>query len=261
VKIALLDSGIGLLAAAAALRALRPDADLVLTCDPDGMPWGPRTPADVTRHALACARAAVEYRPDALVVACNTASVHALGAIRAELEPGIPVIGTVPAVKPAAAGGGPVAIWATPATTGSDYQRGLIREFAAGAEVVEVPCPGMADAVERADERAITETVAAACARTPAGVRALVLGCTHYELVQDRIRAALGDPEGLVFHGSAQAVAVQALRRVAPGAAARQGSGSLLVLRSGRVGEQLPPALAYPEGRLLEMGAAVPAQP
>ncbi|QMU76527.1 glutamate racemase [Streptacidiphilus sp. PB12-B1b] len=260
-KIALLDSGIGLLAAAAALRALRPDADLVLTCDPDGMPWGPRTPADVTRHALACARAAAAHRPDALVVACNTASVHALDAIRAELEPGIPVIGTVPAVKPAAAGGGPVAIWATPATTGSAYQRGLIQEFAAGAEVVEVPCPGMADAVERADEQAITETVAAACARTPAGVRALVLGCTHYELVRDRIRAALGDPEGLTLHGSAQAVAVQALRRVAPEAVARQGGGSLLVLRSGRVGEQLPAALAYPEGRLLDALATAPARP
>ncbi len=129
VKIALMDSGIGLLAAAAAVRRLRPDADLVLSSDPDGMPWGPRTPADVTEHALAEARAAAAHRPDALIVACNTASVHALPALRAELEPGIPVIGTVPAIKPAAAGGGPVAIWATPATTGSPYQRGLIREI------------------------------------------------------------------------------------------------------------------------------------
>lgn len=43
-KIALVDSGMGMLAAAAALRSLRPDADLVLSIDPDGMPWGPRTP-------------------------------------------------------------------------------------------------------------------------------------------------------------------------------------------------------------------------
>jgi glutamate racemase len=251
VKIAFLDSGIGLLAAAAALRELRPDADLVLTCDPDGMPWGPRTPADVTAHALACARAAAEYRPDALVVACNTASVHALEAIRAELEPGIPVIGTVPAIKPAAATGPPVAVWATPATTGSDYQRGLIRDFAGGAEVVEVPCWGMAEAVEHADERAIDESIAAAAARTPGGLRALVLGCTHYELVADRIRAALGHPQGLELCGSARPVAVQALRRVVPEAAASQGGGTLVVLRSGRAGELLPASLAYREGRLL----------
>ncbi len=253
VKIALMDSGIGLLAAAAALRDLRPDADLVLSSDPDGMPWGPRTPADVTRHALDVARAAAAHRPDALIIACNTASVHALDAIRAELEPEIPVIGTVPAIKPAAAAslGGPVAIWATPATTGSAYQRRLIRDFAGGAEVAEIPCPGMADAVEYADESAIAATVAAAAALTPPDVRELVLGCTHYELIADRIRAALGDPEGLTFHCSARPTVAQAARRAGAAAEARRGGGTLLVLRSGRAEELPPAALAYAEGRLL----------
>lgn len=253
-----MDSGLGLLAAAAALRALRPDADLVLSGDPDGMPWGPRTPADVTEHALACARAAAEHGPDALIVACNTASVHALDAIRAELEPEIPVIGTVPAIKPAAAGGGPVAIWATPATTGSAYQRGLIQDFAPGQDVTEIPCPGLADAVEHADEAAIAEAVAAAAALTPTRVRALVLGCTHYELLHTEVRAALGlTPDELTLYGSARAVAVQAVRRAAPAAVAVPGTGSLLVLRSGRT-EPLPPtALHYPEGRALLAEARV----
>lgn len=162
-----MDSGIGLLAAAAAVRRLRPDADLVLSSAPDTMPWGPHTPEEVTERALAVARAAAELGPDALIVACNTASVHALVALRAELEPRIPVIGTVPAIKPAAAGGGPFAIWATPATTGSPYQRGLIREFADGVEVTEVPCPGLADAIEHGDEPAIELAIAAAAERTP----------------------------------------------------------------------------------------------
>ncbi|WP_103536569.1 glutamate racemase, partial [Streptomyces sp. B188M101] len=181
-KIALMDSGIGLLAAAAAVRRLRPDAELVLSSDPGSMPWGPRTPEDVTARALAVARAAAAHRPDALIIACNTASVHALPTIRAELEPALPVIGTVPAIKPAAAGGGSVAIWATPATTGSPYQRGLIGDFGGSAEVTEVPCPGLADAVEHGDEAAIDRAVAAAAALTPPDVRAVVLGCTHYEL-------------------------------------------------------------------------------
>ncbi|MFD5642140.1 glutamate racemase [Streptomyces anulatus] len=137
-KIALMDSGIGLLAAAAAVRRLRPDAELVLSSDPESMPWGPRTPEDITALALDVARAAAAHRPDALIVACNTASVHALPALRAELEPALPVIGTVPAIKPAAAGGGSVAIWATPATTGSPYQRELIGDFGGSAEVTEV---------------------------------------------------------------------------------------------------------------------------
>ncbi|MFF9479372.1 glutamate racemase [Streptomyces sp. NPDC014733] len=261
-KIALMDSGTGLLPAAAAVRRLRPDADLVLSTDPDGMPWGPRTPDDIVAHALACARAAAEHRPDALIVACNTASVSALPALRAELEPGIPVIGTVPAVKPAAASGGPVAIWATPATTGSPYQRGLIERFAAGVDVTAVPCPGLADAVEAADERAVAEAVAAAAARTPRGVRAVVLGCTHYELVADAIRDALQQPgaPALVLYGSADAVAAQALRRIgaepAPDAAP---TGGLHMIESGRPGVLPSFALAYAEGRLLASGAAATA--
>ncbi|MFE5714260.1 glutamate racemase [Streptomyces sp. NPDC056501] len=262
-KIALMDSGIGLLPAAAAVRRLRPDADLLLSNDPDGMPWGPRTPEDLTERALAVALAAAEHGPRALIVACNTATVHALPALRAALEPGIPVIGTVPAIKPAAAGGGKVAIWATPATTGSPYQRGLIHDFADGAEVTEVPCPGLADAVEHADGDAVDRAVAAAAALTPADVRAVVLGCTHYELVEERILAALvaRRPAGLppiVFHGSADAVAAQALRRIgAEPAPDADPTGSLSVLLSGRPGQLPATALGYAEGRLL--GATAPA--
>jgi Glutamate racemase len=254
VKIALMDSGIGLLAAAAAVRRLRPDADLVLSSDPGSMPWGPRTPEDVTARALAVAEAAALHRPAALIVACNTASVRALPALRARLEPEVPVIGTVPAIKPAAAGGGPVAIWATPATTGSPYQRGLIEEFAGGVEVTEVACPGLADAVEHADQAAIDAAIAAAAARTPEDVRAVVLGCTHYELVAERIRAAVQRPgrPPLVLHGSAGAVAAQALRRIGelpdPGAAA---DSTVTVLLSGREGVLPATALTYDEGRLL----------
>ncbi|WP_406345619.1 glutamate racemase [Streptomyces sp. NBC_00648] len=254
-KIALMDSGIGLLAAAAAMRRLRPDADLVLSSAPDTMPWGPHAPEEIAERALAVARAAAELRPDALIVACNTASVHALVALRAELEPRIPVVGTVPAIKPAAASGGPVAIWATPATTGSPYQRGLIREFADGVEVTEVPCPGLADAIEHGDEPAIELAIAAAAERTPKDVRGVVLGCTHYELVAERVRAAVRQP-GLSapgLYGSASAVAAQALRRAgleaAPDAAP---TGMVTVLLSGRAGALPETALGYPEGQLLQ---------
>ncbi|UKY48840.1 glutamate racemase [Streptomyces inhibens] len=253
-KIALMDSGNGLLAAAAAVRRLRPDADLVLSSDPDGMPWGPRTPDDVTAHALAVARAAAAHRPDALIVACNTASVHALPALRAELEPAVPVIGTVPAIKPAAAGGGPLAIWATPATTGSPYQRDLIERFARGVDATGVPCPGLADAVQEADEDAIDAAIVAAAAHTPRDIRAVVLGCTHYELVAERIRAALQQPgaPALVLHGSAEAVAAQALRRIgAEPAPAAAPTGGLSVILSGRPAGLPAAALAYAEGRLL----------
>lgn len=250
-----MDSGIGLLAATAAVRRLRPDADLVLSLDPDGMPWGPRTPEDLTERALAVAEAAAAHRPEALIVGCNTATVHALPSLRARLEPELPVIGTVPAIKPAAAGGGPLAIWATPATTGSPYQRNLIAEFADGVTVTEVPCHGLAEAVEHADEAAIDAAVSAAAALTPEDVTTVVLGCTHYELVGERIRAAVQRPGNppLVLHGSAGAVAAQALRRLGaqplPDAPA---TGTLTVLLSGREGALPTAALSYEEGRILQ---------
>lgn len=269
-RIALLNSGLGLLAAAAQLHRLRPGADLVLSMDPDGMPWGARTPGDIARRSLQCARAAAAFEPDVLVFACNTGSVHALGALREEFEPGIPVVGTVPAIKPAAAFSDAIAIWATVATTGSAYQRQLITEFAASAQVTEVPCAGLADAIHAGDEAATRAAVLAAAARTPAGCGAIVLGCTEYELAAELIGAAL---PGITLFGSAAAVAAQALRRiVARGAGAPSstiaagqaeitcspGEGTLRVLLSGRASSLPPAALRYPEGRLL---AALPAGP
>jgi glutamate racemase len=278
-RIALINSGLGLLAPAAALHRLRPDADLVLAMDPDGMPWGPRTPDDIAGRSLAAARAAAALLPDVIVFACNTGTVHGLGALRAEFEPAIPVIGTVPAIKPAAAYSDSVAVWATVATTASDYQRQLIADFAGAARVTAIACPGLADAVHAGDEEATRTAVAEAAARTPAGCGAVVLGCTEYELAASEIAAAL--PAAALF-GSAGAIAAQALRRAGaepgpapegltrtsgtahqagpaqPGAArpgaAQPGTarpGTVHVILSGRPAVLPPAALHYAEGRLL----------
>lgn len=263
-RIALVNSGLGLLAAGAAVHRMRPDADLVLATDPDGMPWGPRTPDDIIGRAMLCARATLAYQPDVLVMACNTGSVHALDAMRAEFEPGIPVIGTVPAIKPAAAAHRNVAIWATVATTASAYQRRLIAEFGGSAAVSPVACPGLADAIDAGDEAATAAAVAAAARLTPAGCEAVVLGCTEYELAADQIAAAV---PGAVTFGSAAAVAAQALRRIpaSPPAPASPGArhGTVRVLLSGRLSPLPPAALRYPEGRLLaplvQVDAAEPA--
>lgn len=243
-RVALIDSGLGLVSYAQALLARRPDVSLVLSLDPDNMPYGPRTPEEVRHLILESARATLVYEPDAIVVACNTASVHGLEALRAELEPAIPVIGTVPAIRPAAALGGPVAVWATAATASSDYLRGLIDAFAADLDTFAVPAHGLAEAIEAADPAAVDACIAAAAARTPPDVRALVLGCTHYGLVADRIAAAVG--ESVTIFDSPVAVARQTLRRLGldpdldpdsdldPGAPV---GGVEAVLLSGRLGE------------------------
>jgi glutamate racemase len=281
-RIALINSGLGLLAVGAALHRLQPDAELILASDPDGMPWGPRTPAGIEDRAMLCARACAEYEPDVLVMACNTGSVHALGPLRAAFEPAIAVIGTVPAIKPAAATHDAIAIWATVATTESAYQRQLIADFGGSADITPVACPGLADAVDAGDDTAIAAAIASAAARTPVGCQAVVLGCTEYELVGDRIAAAV---PGAVTLGSAAAVAAQALRRAgsagppataaesskSPGtpsdptgrtgaAAARSRPGTVRVLLSGRHARLPAAAMLYPEGRLLAPLVLAPAE-
>ncbi|GLU48006.1 glutamate racemase [Nocardiopsis ansamitocini] len=249
-RIALVDSGIGLLSTAAALREARPDADLILSMDPDHMPWGPRSAAEIGQRALAGAQTAMRDSPDAVVVACNTASVHALTILRAELEPGIPVIGTVPAVKPAADRGGPIAIWATPATTGSPYQRELVERFAHGVPVAPVACHGLAEAVDTADPGAVHDAIARATERTPVETSAVVLGCTHYDLVSEHIGAALGHRPALLT--AAGAVAAQTLRRLNSSARPQAPhTGTLTVYASGRLATLPPAALVYPAGALL----------
>lgn len=235
-----------MLSTAAALRAARPDADLVLSMDPDHMPWGLRTPDEVVGRLLAGARAAEGSEADAVVVPCNTASVHALDALRAEFEPRVPVIGTVPAIKPAAAAGGPIAVWSTVATTRSQYQRRLVETFAEGVEVTPVACAGLAEAVESADPREIANAVDYAAGLTPA-VRGVVLGCTHYDLVGARITEALGD---VALYSAADAVAAQTLRRIGD-VPLGDTAGTVRVLASGRPVPMPAAALAYPAGRAL----------
>lgn len=165
--VALIDSGLGLLSTTGWLRHLAPELDLLLLLDPDGAPWGSRTASFVTDRLFTAAQLAVQRGAEAIVVPCNTATVTAIDALRERFEPRVPVIGTVPAVKPAAATGQGIAVWATVRTTSSDYQDRLIADFANGRPVARVACPGLAEAIDHGDMAAATEAIADAAERTP----------------------------------------------------------------------------------------------
>ncbi|KSZ60668.1 glutamate racemase [Rhodococcus sp. C26F] len=247
--VALIDSGLGLLPTSAWLRRLRPDLDLMLSTDPDGAPWGPKSPDWVIDRVVTTARRAVARGAEVVVLPCNTASVTALEHVRADLGPSVPVVGTVPAVKPAAAACDSVAIWATAATTASRYQANLIEQFANGSEVVGVACHGLADAIDAGDRVAVAAAVASAAERTPRDVQGVVLGCTHYPLVADTITEHL--PAGVRLFDSAEAVARQTLRRIDALGRPASGSGRVEVFRSGVPGELPPAATVFAAGRAL----------
>ncbi|MFD3426443.1 glutamate racemase [Nocardia fluminea] len=247
--VALIDSGLGLLPTASWLRKLRPDVDLLLLLDPDGAPWGPKPEPWVVERVVGAARQAIEAGAEVIVLPCNTASVTALEHVRAEVGVSVPVIGTVPAIKPAAAQCNSVAVWATAATTASRYQADLIARFGGDAKVVGVACHGLADAIDRGDIAAIRESIADSAARTPADVEGVVLGCTHYPLVIDAIVAAL--PDGVRLFDSAQAVAAQTVRKMDELGRPTTGTGAVTVRTSGRPGELPSGAATFESGRLL----------
>ncbi len=231
------------------LRKLRPDIDLLLQTDPDGAPWGPKPEPWVIDRVVGTARTSLREGAEVIVLPCNTASVIALEHVRAEVGPGVPVIGTVPAIKPAAAACGKVAVWATAATTASAYQADLIARFAGDAEVAGVACHGLADAIDRGDLPAIGAAIAGAADRTPADTEGIVLGCTHYPLVIDQILAAL--PAGIRIFDSAEAVAAQTLRRMDALGRPTTGTAATRVLNSGRPGRLPAAAAAFDSGRRL----------
>ncbi|MFC4055046.1 glutamate racemase [Actinomadura syzygii] len=255
-KVALIDSGLGLLSTAGWVRHLVPDLDLLLLLDPDGAPWGPRSTSFITARLFAAAHAALERDADAIVVPCNTATVTAIDALRSEFEPRVPVVGTVPAVKPAAAAGSSIAVWATVRTTASAYQTRLIADFAGGKPVERVACPGLAEAIDRGDVAAASDAIADAAERTPRHCDAVVLGCTHYPLVAAEILGRL--PAGATLYDSAEAVARQTLRRLGLTPAPDGPEGAVDVMLSGRPGRLPDSAHAYPVGRVLDAAARMP---
>lgn len=219
--IGVFDSGIGGLSVLRALRAELPYEDFIYIADSGHAPYGER---DV-EHVLARSRAIVHYlvsqNVKALVMACNTATAAAIALLRAE-HPGLALIGVEPALKPAVALSqtGRIGVMATRGTLCSAKFQALLAAQAGNATFVLQPCDGLAHAIEASTKTGDTTETIALCARytstmglfgTKDGqIDTLVLGCTHYPLASEQLRALLGPEVQLVDNG--EAVARQARR-------------------------------------------------
>jgi glutamate racemase len=200
------DSGVGGLSVLAEIRKLLPGAPLVYAADSAGFPYGTKSPAEIAARVPALlGRLAERYDPALIVIACNTASTIALDAVRGALD--LPVVGTVPAIKPAAALSKTraIGVLGTEATIVQPYVDRLAAEFAADCAVVR---HGSAELVELAEARLRGEASdPAAYARIlggllsrPGGERidTVVLACTHFPLVRDELAAAAPRPLAFV---------------------------------------------------------------
>jgi glutamate racemase len=200
------DSGIGGLSVLDPIRRLLPRAPIVYAADSAGFPYGTKTAAEIaTRVPALLGRLAERYAPSLIVIACNTASTIALDAARAALD--LPIVGTVPAIKPAAAlsRSRAIGVLGTDATIVQPYVDRLAAAFAADCTIVR---HGSAELVELAEAKLRgEETDPAVYARIidgllsrPGGERidTIVLACTHFPLVRDELAAAAPRPLSFV---------------------------------------------------------------
>jgi glutamate racemase len=224
------DSGFGGLTVLAEIAKRRPEADLLYVADDAAFPYGGWDAAALVERVLAVFERLVERtRPGLAVIACNTASTLVLGPLRQRFA--LPFVGTVPAIKPAAAAtrSGLISVLATPGTVARDYTKGLIAEFAGHCEVTLVGAPRLAALAEAKlhgeaiDPAIIAAEIAPAFVEKPDGRRTdqLVLACTHYPLLKEEIAMAAPWPVALVDPAPAIARRVEALLAPADAAAPR----------------------------------------
>ena len=207
------DSGVGGLSVAACIHEHLSGLEIVYLADNAGFPYGDKTETVVIdRCCTLIARALENYPSDVIVVACNTASTVVLPHLRAMTK--VPVVGVVPAIKPAAAKtmNRRIGLLATPATVRRPYLDRLVEEFAGDCRVERIGHPGLvrwAENLVSGIEVPLAELREAMGPFREADVDTVVLGCTHYPLLLESLKQSL--PAVRFWVDSGEAIA----RRVA----------------------------------------------
>ncbi|MEO5611415.1 glutamate racemase [Sphingomonas sp.] len=192
------DSGVGGLSVLRPTLALLPTAPIVYVADNAGFPYGARSEADIAERVPALLEPLVErFHPRLVVIACNTASTIALDHARSALD--LPVVGTVPAIKPAAemSRSRVIGVLGTQATVRQPYVDDLAARFAADCTVIRHGSPELVELAEAklAGEAVSVKAVRAAAqpmfdADRGAEIDVVVLACTHFPLLDEELRSA-----------------------------------------------------------------------
>jgi glutamate racemase len=238
--ILLFDSGLGGLTVYREIAAARPSADFVYVADDAAFPYGAMEETALVRRVVGLLGELIAaHRPDLVVIACNTASTIALPDLRKTFS--LPFVGTVPAIKPACTSSVTrrVSVLGTEATVTREYTRALIRDFAGDCGVTLVGSKKLAGYAEAelagtpVDNAALAAEMAPCFIDHGARTDTVVLACTHYPLLLERLRRLA--PWPVNFIDPAPAIARRIVDLLGP-APARQDAGSTrATFTSGRV--------------------------
>lgn len=216
--IGMFDSGVGGLTVLDACLVRLPNEDFIYLGDTGRFPYGPRSRDELLAYARELYTVLEARGVKLVVVACNSATAAALPALQREAR--LPVLGVVtPEARAAwqATRNRRVGLLATEATVASGRYEEAIHDLDAGIELVAVPCPGLAEAIQ--GEQVFSEHTLALVQRAceplrDAGVDTVILGCTHYPLVAKMLQRELGPDVELVAAADELAREVaEALRR------------------------------------------------
>ena len=220
-KVLVFDSGVGGLSILAELRRALPQCQLTFACDNAAFPYGTKDEDTLTERVDRVLRTLIQrVQPDIVVVACNSASTLVLPRIRSHFDK--PVVGVVPAIKPAAAlsTNQCIGLLATPGTIKRQYTHHLIKDFASHCQVISV---GSSELVTLAEQKLCGDAV---CKEQLANIIApfnessapdalipdtIVLACTHFPLLKDELESAMGRSVHWVDSGEAIARRVKSL--------------------------------------------------
>lgn len=186
--IGLFDSGVGGLSVLLEINKLLPDESTVFFADQKNIPYGKKSKKQLAEITTDITKFLLNQKIKALIVACNTATCYSLAELRLKFD--IPIIGVVPAVKPAASltKNARIVVMSTPATTTSQYLDELISEFAKDKTVLKLSCPNLEKAIENLDTVQIEKLLGKYSKNIlDFDADVVVLGCTHYPIIKKRI--------------------------------------------------------------------------